>query len=234
MSCLCYWLRANIYIYQVIRIYLFAITITLCVQLQIAYAGSLDEVIVFEKDGIYHVNITAEIAATEEHVRQVLTDYAHVYRLNDSVIESKVLEPTIDGKVQVQSLLLSCTTLFCREVMRVDEISELESGDLQAVIIPEQSDFRSGTAVWEIVSMGDSTRLTYLASIEPDFFIPPVLGTQTVINNMRDEFITAFYRIERIARINEAREWDEDFAFTHTTQQIEDGPCNLEQITSLQ
>lgn len=233
MSCLCCWLRAHIYIYQVTRIFLVAIPLTLYIQLQ-AFAGLLDEVTVYEQDGIYHVNITAEIAATEEHVRQVLTDYAHVYRLNDSVIESKVLESTIDGKVRVQSLVLCCTTLFCREVMRVDEISELESGDLQAVIIPEQSDFRSGTAVWEITSMGDSTRLTYLASIEPDFFIPTVLGTQTVINNMRNEFITTFYRIERIARINEAREWDEDFLFTYSTQQVDDGPCDFGLVTSLQ
>lgn len=233
MSCLCCWLRAHLHTYQVIRFYLFAILLPMCIQFH-AFAGSLDEVIVFEKDGVYHINVTAEIAATEEHVRQVLTDYEHVYRLNDSVIESKVLESSIDGKVQVQSLVLCCTTLFCREATRVDEISELESGDLQAVIIPEQSDFRSGTAVWEITPMGENTRLTYIASIEPDFFIPPVLGTQMVINNMRNEFKTTFYRIENIARINEAREWDEDFMFTNISQRTGDDPCNIELITSLQ
>ena len=232
MSYLC-WLRDSVHTYQVIRLYLFALPLNLFALFPV-FADSLDEATVFEKDGIYHIYITAKIAATEEHVRQVLTDYVHVYRLSDSVIESKVLESPIDGKELVQSRVLCCTALFCREVMRVDEISMLESGDLQAVIIPEQSDFISGTAVWEITSMGDSTRLTYIASIEPGFFIPPVLGTQMVINNMRNEFKTTFYRIEHIARVNEAREWDEDFAFVNVDRSIEGEPCDNELITSLQ
>ena len=45
-------------------------------------------IVVFEQDGIYHINVTTELAASEEHVRQVLTDYVHIYRLSDSIIEN--------------------------------------------------------------------------------------------------------------------------------------------------
>ncbi|MCW8830878.1 MAG: hypothetical protein OQK32_05065, partial [Gammaproteobacteria bacterium] len=131
-----------------------------------------------EKDGVFYVSAIAEIAATEEYVWQVLTDYANIDRLSNSVIESKVLESSDDGKMKIQSRSVYCIMIFCREVLRVDEISVSGSGDLQAVILPEQSDFISGKAVWKIASMGQSTRLSYIASIEPDFFVPLFLGKQ--------------------------------------------------------
>jgi len=233
MSCLCCWLRVHIHSYQVSRFCLFALSLSLFTLLP-AFADPLDEASMFEKDGIYHIYITAEIAADEEHIRRVLTDYVHVYRLSDSIIESRVLESPDDGKQQVLTRVLCCIPLFCREVTRVDEVNILDSGDLQAVIIPEQSDFSSGTSKWQITSMGDCTRLTYIATIEPDFFIPPILGTQIVINNMRDEFKKTFSRIEHIARINEAREWEDDFIFVNVDRITVEEPCNDELMTSLQ
>ena len=131
-------------------------------------------------------------------------------------------------------MVLCCIPLFCKEVTRVEEVSMLASGDIQTKIIPDNSDFISGEALWKISAAGNRTQLTYQATIEPDFFIPPLLGTQMVINNMRKEFKTTFFRIEHIARINEAREWDNDFAFVKVAQRPSDGPCKNEIITSLQ
>lgn len=235
MSQLCSWLRHLTYIIQALRLPLSVFLVLLCISFRtVSGTFVLDDVAVYEKDGVYHINIIAEIAATEEYVRQILTDYVHLYRLSDSIIESEVLMSSIDEKVQVRSLVLCCTPVFCREVTRVEEISVLESGDLQTVIIPGQSDFSSGKAVWKIAAKGDKTRLTYLASVEPDFFIPPILGTQMVINNMRNELKTTLNRIERIASINEAREWDEDFAYVNVGHSTDGEPCNDEFITSLQ
>ena len=218
---LCDWLASCLCFLRLIRLFLFAFPVLLCIK-NTAFAVDIDEIVVAEKDGVYHINISGNVAAKEEYVRQVLTDYMHVYRLSDSVIESKVLESSSDGKARVQSLVLVCTAVFCREVMRVDEISMLKSGDLQAVIMPEQSDFRSGTAIWKIVPMEYGTRLTYVANIEPDFFIPPFLGTQMVINNMRNEFKMMFCRIELIASINESKERDKDVEFVN----VDRGQCH--------
>ena len=230
---LCGWLASYFHLFRLIRLFFIAFIILLCIK-NSASAVDIDDIVVNEKDGVYHINISGNITATEEHVRQVLTDYVHVYRLSDSVIESKVLESSVDGKVRIQSLVLCCTTIFCREIIRVDEISVLDSGDLQAVIIPEQSDFISGTAVWRIVPMGHSTQLTYIASIEPDFFIPPILGVQMVINDMRNEFKMMFCRIEHIARINQARELSEDYALKNVGRISDGHPCKNELMAVLQ
>jgi len=192
---------------------------------------SVDNISVSENDGVYSIYITADINAAEDYVKYVLTDYVHVYRLSDSVIESKVLSSD-DKAAVVQSRVLCCIPVFCKEVIRVDEIRELESGQLQAVILPAQSDFKSGKAIWEIEANGDKTRLTYRAYIEPDFFIPPVLGTSMVIDNMRNEFDATFHRIEHIARIIQERAWDNNFSFVKVRQDTEDEPCNEKLIAS--
>jgi len=221
-----------LHVFQVIRFYFLTFLILLCPSLGNTNPF-IEDVSVFEKDGVYHINITSEIDANYRNVRSVITDYVHIYRLSDSIIESKVLNSS-DGKVQVETLVLCCVPVFCKEVSRVEEVKELESGDIQTVIIPDKSDFLSGETMWIIESLGNTTRLSYQARLEPDFFIPPVLGTQMVINNMRSEFSTTIYRIQHIARINEEREWDDDFEFSRVINRQKDEPCNTALISSFQ
>lgn len=228
---LCYWLRCLTSIVRVTRFYLSILLIILCLSFSaVADSLNLNDIVVLEKDGVYHINITTEIAAAEEHVRQVLTDYIHIYRLSDSIIKSKVFESSVDEKTLIETVILCDIPVVCKEVTLVEEVSTLESGNLQTVILPEKSDFRSGKAVWAITAKGEKTQLTYQASIEPDFFIPPILGTQMVIAKMRNEYKTALYHIEHIARINEEREWDEDFAFANVDDNADDEQCNNELI----
>ena len=186
----------------------------------------LDNVSVFEEDGVYHISITAEMDVSVKHIRQVLTDYIHIYRLSDSIIKSRILAPTADNKVQVETLVLCCIPLFCREVTRVEEVSILDSGDLYSRIIPERSDFSSGSAIWKVESISDKTRLSYQAHLEPKFFIPPIIGTRMVVDNLRKEFSTTFSRVQHIASINEEKEWNDSFVFVKVAQHSNEIPCN--------
>lgn len=169
-----------------------------------------DEFLVTEEDGIYQVTVSARISAAEMYVRQVITDYVHAYRINDSIIESEVFESSVSGNIRVRVRLLSCVRLFCLEAERVDEVSTLESGDILAVIVPEKSDFLSGRALWKIIPDGDSTQLIYRASFEPSFFIPPIFGARLFMDILREQLVATFLRIEQVAQIKQEREWDEN------------------------
>lgn len=189
-------------------------------------SGEIDEISIFEKSGIYHITVSAKIAASEDHIRRVITDFTHAYRINSFIIESEVLPSLNDEVIRVRAKVLCCTAWFCREAERVDEVRTLASGDIQAIIIPEQSDFYSGTALWKFVPANEKTQLIYQASIEPAFFIPPIIGTKLVIESLRNQFSEIFSRIERVAMINETREWNENMAIACTNSPSEAKPCN--------
>ena len=199
-----------------------------------AHAYDLHNAEVTEKKGIFQIQVSAEFDLPAGYVRQVLTDYTHIYRLSSSIIESHVLDSAANGDIRIRSRLLACASVFCREVERVDTVRTLETGDLQAVIIPELSEFRSGKATWTITGMGDKTRLVYAATLEPDFFIPPVVGIPAIKSSLKNEFINTFGRIERIASINLERDWNEEHSLA--TAAIGDNglPCGKKLSAALQ
>lgn len=186
----------------------------------------IDDVNVEEEDGIYTITLSSSIDASSRHVRDVITDYSHIYRLSDSITGNKV-SITDDGNKQVETRVLCCIPIFCKELTRTEEVMELESGDIKTVIVPEKSHFRSGQTTWSIKPSGQSTTsLKYEAQLEPDFFIPPILGTEMVIDNMREEFSVTVARIQHIARINEEKEWNDSMMFANRDGDIRQEPCD--------
>jgi hypothetical protein len=164
-------------------------------------ADDLTELQVKEVDGIYHIRMVMVVHVPAKYVRGVLTDYAHIYRLNPSITESEILPSPEQGVVRVRTLMHGCVAFFCKDVGRVEDVRELKSGDLQAVIVPELSNLRSGAAEWKIQPMGDYTQVTYQGHMEPDFFVPPVIGSYFVKRNMRREITVSFMRLECVAQI---------------------------------
>jgi hypothetical protein len=53
--------------------------------------------------------------------------------------------------------------------------------------------------------------------MEPDFFIPPVIGNAIVKAKLREELMTSFTRLEKIASIQSERDWNPDWTFTNWT-----------------
>lgn len=189
-------------------------------------AYDLNASVVTEDKGIFHIKISAIIEAPAEHIRQALSDYTHIYRLSPSIIESEVLPSSKKGEKKVKTKLLFCNSVFCRIVERVDIVRTLPSGNLQAEIIPELSDFQSGLAEWKIIPMGDRSELVYEANIEPDFYIPPFVGTFVVKNSLEDEFITTFDRVEIIASFNAKRDLNEEYSLGKVVLDKTKQPCN--------
>ena len=188
---------------------------------------------VTEDDGVFHVRVSAIIEAPAEYVRNVLTDYSHLYRLSPSIIENEVLPSSTPDEKQIRTRLLCCTSVFCREVERVDTVRVLDSGDIEAEIIPSLSEFKSGKATWKITDQDTQSHVVYEAYLEPDFFIPPLVGAQLVAENLRKEFTTTFIRMERIARVNLERDWNTDHMLAAAVEHTTDRPCKQDMRTRL-
>ena len=179
-----------------------------------------------ETAGVYHVKATVVIDAPVEHVRMVLTDFVHIYRLNPSIIESEVLAQDNDAVTHVRTRVLGCAGYFCQELERVEAVQKLPSGDLIAEIVPEKSEFRSGRTVWHLEASGERSKVVYESSMEPDFYIPPVVGKFMAIKSIRNEMAISFKNLERIASVLAERDWNTDFSLTNKYMHYEP-PCGL-------
>jgi hypothetical protein len=200
------------------------------------YAQMLDftEAEVTEEDGVFRIKVSAIIEAPPDYIRYILADSAHIYRLSPSIIESEVLPSSTADEKQVRTKLLCCTSLFCREVERVDIVRMLKSGDFEAEIIPALSEFKSGKARWEITPVDDASHVVYEAYLEPDFFIPPVLGTHLVKQHLLEEFTTTFISIERIASFNAQRDKSAEYMLVDAATKTLKPPCKQNTSASLQ
>jgi len=192
-----------------------------------AHATDIQSINITENAGIYHISISADIDAPAQYVRQVINDHAHAYRINNSIIESEVLETLSLGNKKVRTRMLCCTVLFCQEAERVDIVRTLKSGDISATIIPGDSDFHSGQALFKLTEKGcNHTYLTYSANIEPRFFIPPVIGPKVVIESLKEQFTNTFIRIEKVAQIEQEREWNDNYKVAKPADKSATQPCD--------
>lgn len=189
-------------------------------------AYELNRAEITEDNGIIRIIVSATLDAPAEYIRQVLTDYRNIYRLSSSIVETDVIETCRRDETRVRTKIQVCASVFCREVERVEAVRALDSGDLQARIVPEQSEFRSGLAIWKITALDYGSELEYHATLEPDFFIPPVVGVPAIRSSLKAEFSTTVARIEKIASINAERDRSEEHAFEDADVKKTDMPCN--------
>lgn len=174
-------------------------------------SGKRPEIEVSEQSGTYRIRAVALIAAPVSYVRGVLTDYRFIYRLNPSIIESDVLKEDDDGAINVRTKVVGCAAYFCEELDRVEKVRLLPSGDLQAEIIPELSQFKTGKTLWRFKPVGDYCEVTYLSDMEPDIYIPPVVGKFLIKKAIREEMQISFTNLEKISSVLAAREGQENY-----------------------
>jgi len=168
----------------------------------------------YENGGEYHVSTEMVLHAPADSVRAVLTDYVHAYRLNPSITESAILPSVEDGVVRLRTRIEDCVGFYCVDVVSVADIKEQPSGDLAVVVIPELSSFRSGSAEWRIQSWQGESRVRYELRLEPDFFIPPLIGRVLILRKLRNEILATFRRLECMAEI--WANWGKDFRLRYT------------------
>jgi hypothetical protein len=56
---------------------------------------------------------------------------------------------------------------------------------LVTVALPERSDFSVYATRWRVIEAEGKTRLAFEASMQPDFWIPPLIGTWAVERKLR-------------------------------------------------
>ncbi len=140
---------------------------------------------------------TARIDAPLADVHAAITDYANLAAINPSILESRVTRREASGVQRVRTVIRVCILVFCKDVVLEQDVSEPVSGEIIAVMIPGNCDFRSGQAHWSLQAEGNSTRMRYSQVFEPDFWVPPLIGPWLMRNKLVEEVETTMRYLER-------------------------------------
>jgi Polyketide cyclase / dehydrase and lipid transport len=165
-----------------------------------ANASQLIRLEVTQQADYYEIRLEMEVDAPADTVRDILTDYANLDRLNASITSSKVVGVNQNGAVRVLTRLRNCILFFCMNLQKVEDVTEDDHGRILVAMVPDSSNFRSGFATWEVRSTGNRSRVIHYAKLEPDLWIPPWLGTAILKNTLRQEILESIENIDCLAR----------------------------------
>jgi ribosome-associated toxin RatA of RatAB toxin-antitoxin module len=118
-------------------------------------------------------------------VWDVLTDYEHMHEYVPDMTSSRVIKH--DGnKLQVEQKGRSGIGPFKFKFELVREVELIPMSELKSVLV--SGNFKSMRTATTLVPDGDKTRLDYIADMEPDFWVPPLIGSAIMKRQVRRQF----------------------------------------------
>lgn len=162
-------------------------------------AGTLYRAISQHENGVYRVEVDALVSIAEPRARELLTDYNHLGRINPAIEVSRILQIRASGDYRVRTITEACVWFYCKRIHQVQDVIEASDGSVTATVIPAQSDFRYGYARLDLQQQPDGTRILIRAAVEPDFWIPPIIGPWLIQRKLRSEALETLRNLERLA-----------------------------------
>jgi hypothetical protein len=147
----------------------------------------------------FRVESDVYLAAPPSGVYRVLSDYDDFERLSSVFVDSRLLEPIEHGTGVVFFHMKGCVLFFCREVRLIERIDVEPETRIEVTIIPERSEMRRGWASWDIEPDGEGTLVRYVAEVEPEFWIPPLIGPLVIRAVLLTRGARAARRLEALA-----------------------------------
>ncbi|MEZ5541388.1 MAG: SRPBCC family protein [Pseudomonadota bacterium] len=162
-----------------------------------ARAGAILDSSVTLAQGVYRIAVDARIAAPVATVYARITDYDHLSRINHAIETSHVLRTDSPTRHRVRSVIKACVLFFCRRVHQVQDMTQDEGSRIEAHILPQQSDFHAGHALWRLEPAGTDTLMHFRAQLEPAFWVPPLIGPWLFERKIVSELLESAAVIER-------------------------------------
>jgi len=129
-----------------------------------------------QEDGLYRLTVNARIEAPLATVYRIITDYDNLAAINPSILSSQASATADPRTHHVHSVIKVCILVFCKQVVQLQRVVQVDDRTIEAVMLPEYSDFRAGSARWRLAGDGAITELYFFEELEPDFWVPPVIG----------------------------------------------------------
>ncbi|MDZ7645374.1 MAG: SRPBCC family protein [Woeseiaceae bacterium] len=151
-------------------------------------------------DDRYHLESVAWFDASRADLYRVLTDYRYFARFSSAFAESRNLPPDNSGRPWFFTRMEGCVLFWCQSMRRRGYLVLNPPDEIVAVAVREGSDFLYSRERWRLEPEGDGTRMTYHFQMEPDFWVPPLIGPFIIKRTLRAGGVDAIDRIEALAQ----------------------------------
>lgn len=168
----------------------------------LAPAAEIRGVEMVKVEGVYQVRAETWLDAAPDFVFAVLLDYNQFHRLTRGITTTKWLDESRDAWPLAYTRIDSCVAFFCRRLEKVEmvKVDGLLSYSTEA--LPARSDFVVYTARWALQSDGKGTRIVYDMRMQPDFWVPPLVGPWAIRRKAESSALKIAERIEYLAANN--------------------------------
>ena len=172
-----------------------------CVGSQVC-AAEIGQLAVDRDRDRFAMTLQARLDAPLDDSYRVLGDFAELPRVNDAIEKVRLLDGAPAGATRLFTRVRVCVWLFCAHLDQVQDMWPVVDGETRgydAAVLPERSNLRFGHARWRLRDCANRTCLQFDAQLEPDFWVPPLIGTWAIERAMRREAIATAQGIERLA-----------------------------------
>ncbi len=125
-------------------------------------------------------------------------DLHHRFSTYTQASENVVIEDSPEPGFYIRNR--ACVLFFCREFERSGIVEAKPQHHIRATADAELSDFHVSEETWELETEATGTLVTYRWSVDPKFWIPPVVGPIAMRRKLENDSLGALERIEAFAR----------------------------------
>lgn len=172
------------------------------------HAADIEHIDVQRNGDRYGIHMQVRLDAPAQRAFEVFQHYENLPRINPSVTTVQRLNTAQQGD-DVYTEVDLCVGFICRQIYEVQNMTwqiDDTRHSLRAIVDPTRSNLAYGTGSWTFVDCGEQQAcLDFRAEVEPDFWIPPLIGPWVIQRSMRREAIITSEGIERLAQNPDAR-----------------------------
>lgn len=152
----------------------------------------------------FHARAVAHIDAAPRAVRAVLLDFRHFTELSSTIVTARIMSRPDARSTVVYTEARGCLSVFCATLRQRQEFTETSPRRIVVVTLPGGGNVRKGAGSWVILPEGRGTRLEWKSTVEPAFWLPPLIGPALVRKALESQGWDFTNGIERLARSKEA------------------------------
>jgi hypothetical protein len=162
-------------------------------------AGELQQAAVSHKDGVYILELDVIVSSSYDAVHAIVTDYDQLHLISEVLIETSLLsEPNAEIKRR-KLVARTCILVFCFTATMVEDVWET-GNSISTKIVPENSDYKYGKTEWTVDAIDDQqSRIKLYCELQPNFWIPPIIGPHLMKKTMMKEAKKTILHIEELA-----------------------------------